>query len=167
MSASSLPNHNPVDRLRKILTDVAKADTTQSIPTVICYAMNLPDNNVNFVTGISHVIQLIENIESQIDKYLPTRKEDYSRALIEIKNAISNLVEIAYRDRHNWENSGNLRKANWLPLTMLNLCSKDFADRKIFLEIDELDTLSNDIEELINYIINSSLDEHLKNTLSY
>jgi hypothetical protein len=92
MESSTLPIHNPAERLLIILQRCSQDKTDETVQTVLSRAMEVKNDPDSVQKGLIQLLQLIYHIEDQL-QYFPSRKQSsYKRLMEEIRDKLISLL---------------------------------------------------------------------------
>jgi hypothetical protein len=183
MDKQELPINNPAERLYVILTRAAKifsgrnnSGKSNNFVFAFCFAMNLDVSDDNFITGLTELLKLVENIEQKIKQYFPVyEQESYLTLTKEIRNYLVATITRRYSESNNEfieKNTEYLFKSSKSNLSILEVfkaCAGDFQEYGIKYGIsfnkDLLNELINDIDAWLVEIQKSEFDESVKEFL--
>jgi len=134
MESSTLPIHNPAERLLIILQRCSPDETNESVQAVLARAMEVKNDTDSVQKGLIQLVQLIYHIEDQL-QYFPSRKQSSYKELMEqIKDE---LISVFSRLEMSWSNSflQPLNSPDWYALHWLPSCVEDFEE--IYLSKEE------------------------------
>jgi len=146
MESSTLPIHNPAERLLIILQRCSPDETNESVQAVLARAMEVKNDTDSVQKGLIQLVQLIYHIEDQL-QYFPSRKQSSYKELMEqIKDE---LISVFSRLEMSWSNSflQPLNSPDWYALHWLPSCVEDFEE--IYLSKEDLNRLREEIFGLI------------------
>lgn len=162
MESSTLPIHNPAERLLIILQRCSQDKTNESVQTVLSRAMEVKNDPDSVQKGLIQLLQLIYHIEDQL-QYFPSRKQSsYKELMNQIKDE---LISVFSRLEMSWSNSflEPLNSPDWLALHWLSSCVEDVE--QIYLSKEDLNRLREEILGLIQMIEDSKITQKFKQFL--
>ena len=162
MESSTLPIHNPAERLLIILQRCSQCKTTESVQTVLSRAMEVKNDHDSVQKGLIQLLQLIYHIEDQL-QYFPSRKQSsYKKLMEQIKDELISVFSIL---EMSWSNSflQPLNSPDWYALHWLPSCVEDFEE--IYLSKEDLNRLREEILGLIQMIEDSKITQEFKQFL--
>ncbi|UZO77344.1 MULTISPECIES: hypothetical protein [Microcystis] len=145
MESSTLPIHNPAERLLIILQRCSQDETNESVQTVLSRAMEVKNDPDSVQKGLIQLPQLIYHIEDQL-QYFPSRKQSsYKRLMEEIRDK---LISLLRKLEWSWLSSEEPQiSPDWQALHWLPSCVEDFEE--IYLSKEDLNRLREEILGLI------------------
>lgn len=162
MESSTLPIHNPAERLLIILQRCSPDETDESVQAVLARAMEVKNDTDSVQKGLIQLLQLIYHIEDQL-QYFPSRKQSsYKELMKQIKDE---LISVFSRLEMSWSNSflQPLNSPDWYALHWLPSCVEDFEE--IYLSKEDLNRLREEIFGLIQMIEDSKITQEFKQFL--
>ncbi|MBE5232281.1 MAG: hypothetical protein INR81_25625 [Microcystis aeruginosa PMC 728.11] len=162
MESSTLPIHNPAERLLIILQRCSQDKTDETVQTVFSRAMEVENDPDSVQKGLIQLLQLIYHIEDQL-QYFPSRKQSsYKELMKQIKDE---LISVFSRLEMSWSNSflEPLNSPDWLALHWLSSCVEDVE--QIYLSKEDLNRLREEILGLIQMIEDSKITQGFKQFL--
>lgn len=161
MESSTLPIHNPAERLLIILQRCSQDKTNESVQTVLSRAMEVKNDSDSFYQGFGKLLELISHIEDQLQYFTPGKQSSYKRLMEKIKYE---LISLLSRVHDNWLGFGApLNSPDWEALYWLPSCVEDFEE--ICLSKEDLNRLREEIFGLIQMIEDSKITQEFKQFL--
>ncbi|NCR20809.1 MAG: hypothetical protein GPJ27_02255 [Microcystis aeruginosa L111-01] len=162
MESSTLPIHNPAERLLIILQRCSQCKTTESVQTVFSRAMEVENDPDSFYQGFGKLLELISHIEDQLQYFSSNKQSSYKKLMKEIK---CKLISVFPRLEMPWSNSlaEPLNSPDWYALHWLPSCVEDFEE--ICLSKEDLNRLREEILGLIQMIEDSKITQDFKQFL--
>jgi hypothetical protein len=148
MESSTLPIHNPAERLLIILQRCSQDKTNESVQTVLSRAMEVKNDSDSFYQGFGKLLELISHIEDQLQYFTPGKQSSYKRLMEKIKYE---LISLLSRVHDNWLGFGEpLNSPDWEALYWLPSCVEDFEEICLSKEdLNRLGTCVGIISQLI------------------
>ena len=161
MESSTLPIHNPAERLLIILQRCSPDETDESVQKVLSRAMEVKNDPDSVQKGLIQLPQLIYHIEDQL-QYFPSRKQSsYKRLMEEIRDK---LISLLRKLEWSWLSSEEPQiSPDWQALHWLPSCVEDFE--QIYLSKEDLNRLREEILGLIQMIEDSKITQEFKQFL--
>ncbi|NCQ89594.1 MAG: hypothetical protein GPI94_02705 [Microcystis aeruginosa LG13-03] len=161
MESSTLPIHNPAERLLIILQRCSQDKTDETVQTVLSRAMEVKNDPDSVQKGLIQLPQLIYHIEDQL-QYFPSRKQSsYKRLMEEIRDK---LISLLRKLEWSWLSSEEPQiSPDWQALHWLPSCVEDFE--QIYLSKEDLNRLREEILGLIQMIEDSKITQEFKQFL--
>jgi hypothetical protein len=161
MESSTLPIHNPAERLLIILQRCSQDKTDETVQTVLSRAMEVKNDPDSVQKGLIQLLQLIYHIEDQL-QYFPSRKQSsYKRLMEEIRDK---LISLLRKLEWSWLSSEEPQiSPDWQALHWLPSCVEDFE--QIYLSKEDLNRLREEILGLIQMIEDSKITQEFKQFL--
>lgn len=159
MESSTLPIHNPAERLLIILQRCSPDETDESVQAVLARAMEVKNDTDSVQKGLIQLLQLIYHIEDQL-QYFPSRKQSsYKRLMKEISDE---LISVFSQLQIKWLShlAYPLNSPDWHALHWLPSCVEDVE--QIYLSKEDLNRLREEILGLIQMIEDSKITQEFK-----
>ncbi|KAB0242842.1 hypothetical protein EZJ55_22110 [Microcystis aeruginosa EAWAG127a] len=162
MESSTLPIHNPAERLLIILQRCFPDETDESVQAVLARAMEVKNDSDSFYQGFGKLLELISHIEDQLQYFLSRKQSSYKELMKQIKDE---LMSVFSRLEMSWSNSflQPLNSPDWYALYWLPSCVEDFEE--ICLSKEDLNRLREEILGLIQMIEDSKITQEFKQFL--
>ncbi|MBE9073832.1 hypothetical protein [Microcystis sp. LEGE 08355] len=161
MESSTLPIHNPAERLLIILQRCSQDKTNESVQTVLSRAMEVKNDPDSFYQGFGKLLELISHIEDQLQYFSSNKQSSYKQLMKEIKYE---LISLLSKVHENWLGLGEpLNSPDWEALYWLPSCVEDFEE--ICLSKEDLNRLREEILGLIQMIEDSKITQEFKQFL--
>jgi len=92
MESSTLPIHNPAERLLIILQRCSPDETDESVQAVLSRAMEVKNDSDSFYQGFGKLLELISHIEDQLQYFSSRKQSSYKRLMEEIRYELISLL---------------------------------------------------------------------------
>ncbi|CCI14260.1 hypothetical protein MICAE_2450002 [Microcystis aeruginosa PCC 9806] len=92
MESSTLPIHNPAERLLIILQRCSPDETDESVQAVLARAMEVKNDTDSVHKGLIQLLQLIYHIEDQLQYFSSRKQSSYKRLMEEIRYELISLL---------------------------------------------------------------------------
>jgi hypothetical protein len=162
MESSTLPIHNPAERLLIILQRCSQDKTDETVQTVLSRAMEVKNDPDSVQKGLIQLLQLIYHIEDQLQYFSSNKQSSYKRLMKEISDE---LISVFSQLQIKWlsHSAYPLNSPDWHALHWLPSCVEDFEE--IYLSKEDLNRLREEILGLIQMIEDSKITQEFKQFL--
>jgi hypothetical protein len=161
MESSTLPIHNPAERLLIILQRCSQDETNESVQKVLSRAMEVKNDPDSFYQGFGKLLELISHIEDQLQYFSSNKQSSYKKLMKEIK---CKLISLLRKLEWSWLSSEEPQiSPDWYALHWLPSCVEDFEE--ICLSKEDLNRLREEILGLIQMIEDSKITQEFKQFL--
>ncbi|MCZ8189734.1 MAG: hypothetical protein O9326_08315 [Microcystis sp. LE19-338.1B] len=124
MESSTLPIHNPAERLLIILQRCSQDKTDETVQTVLSRAMEVKNDPDSVQKGLIQLLQLIYHIEDQLQYFSSNKQSSYKRLMKEISDE---LISVFSQLQIKWlsHSAYPLNSPDWHALHWLPSCVED------------------------------------------
>lgn len=159
MESSTLPIHNPAERLLIILQRCSQDKTDETVQTVLSRAMEVKNDPDSVQKGLIQLLQLIYHIEDQLQYFSSNKQSSYKRLMKEISDE---LISVFSQLQIKWlsHSAYPLNSPDWHALHWLPSCVEDVE--QIYLSKEDLNRLREEILGLIQMIEDSKITQEFK-----